>query len=306
MVQLKERRWEVMEVGEEFGPIELAVTDHMIKSFAYAVDDYDPAYLSDAAGTGRLGHPTLLCRDARDVIRTMYDIASGGGGLHAKHECKLYGCPHLGEQVVLTGRHVEKYLKRDKQYIILESEARRKDGTLLLRQRSTHLRGLKPGVARVEAAAAAPPPVPSIVGVPVVEVGVSSVTVGTQLQPIVKTMTQEQFTVFAGTDWKNIHNDLDVARSNGLPTTLASGLQTVAYISELLTRFCGDGWRSGGRMAVAFVAPAFLADTLYTSAQVKEVAAEEHATRVSLEVWCENQAGKKVTVGTASARILSR
>lgn len=304
MAELKERRWEVMEVGETFGPIEVVVTDHMIKSFAYAVDDYDPAYMVGLPGVGRIGHPPLLCRDARDVIRTAYDLASGGAGLHAKHECEFFSCPRLGQRVIITGSHIDKYVKRDKQYIILESEVRDEEGSLLLRQRSAHLRGLKPGVAKAEQAPVTVAEVPTIVGSPIVEGATREVAVGAQLKPIVKVMTQEQMTVYAGTDWKNIHTDLEVAQKAGLATTVASGLQTVAYLSELMTLFCGEGWRNGGKLAVAFVSPVFLGDTVYTSGRVKEMTQEDAGLRVSVDVWCENQAGKRVTVGTASGRIL--
>ncbi len=302
--RLKERNWDLMEVGEEFGPIEVVVTDHMIKSFAYAVDDYDPAYMVGLPGVGRIGHPTLLCRDARDVIRTAYELSSGGAGLHAKHECELFGCPRLGQKITLTGRHIDKYIKREKQYIILEAEAVDEEGKLLLRQRSTHLRGLKPGVAKTEQSSAAAVEVPTILGEPLVEVAAREVPVGAQLKPMVKVMTQEQMTVFAGTEWRNIHNDPDVARSGGLATTVASGLQTVAYLSEVMTRFLGEGWRQGGKLAVAFISPVFRDDTIYASGQVKEVLDADGVRRVVLDVWCENQAGKRVTVGSASGRIL--
>lgn len=307
MAGLKERKWELMEVGEGFGPIEMVVSDHLIKSFAYAVDDYDPACFVGLQGIGRIGHPTVLCRDARDVIRTAYDLASGGAGMHAKHECEIFDCPRLGQKVVLTGCHVDKYIKREKQYIILESEAADKNGKLLLRQRSTHLRGLKQGMAKAEASpAVVAAEVPTLTGDPLVEVASRDVPVGAQLKPIEKVMTQEQMTVFAGTEWKNIHNDLDAARQAGFSTTVASGLQTIAYISEMMTKFCGAGWRRGGKLAVAFISPVFLGDTVFASGRIKEKVVDEDGTpRVVLDVWCENQIGKRVTVGTASGRILS-
>src|SRR3546814_14975214 len=77
---LKERRWELMEVGEQFGPIFVTVNDRLVRNFAYAVDDFDLVCRSPANGEARFGPPTLLCREARDVIATAYDIASGGAG----------------------------------------------------------------------------------------------------------------------------------------------------------------------------------------------------------------------------------
>src|SRR3546814_4901292 len=52
----------------------------LVRNFAYAVDDFDLVCRSPANGEARFGPPTLLCREARDVIATAYDIASGGAG----------------------------------------------------------------------------------------------------------------------------------------------------------------------------------------------------------------------------------
>lgn len=304
MPQLKERKWDLMEVGEEFGPVEVVITDHMIKSFAYAVDDYNPAYFVGLPGVGRIGHPTLLCTETRDVIRTAYDLHSGGSGLHTKNEAELFASPRLGQRIVITGRHADKYIKREKQYVVLEAEAKDEHGSIILRHRSTHLRGLRQGVAKT----AAPAPVatgsaPTIAGSPMVEVASADTPVGAQLRPIAKYLTQEQMTVFAGTQGRNIHNDLETARAAGLATTVASGLQTMAYISEVMTHFCGRGWREGGKLAVAFISPVYLGDTVYASGQVKEKAEDPGGLRIFLEVWCENQAGTRVTVGTASGLV---
>jgi acyl dehydratase len=299
---LKERRWELMEVGEEFGPLEVEVTDHMVKSFAYAVDDYHPRYLYGRPGVPRVGQPTLLCREARDVIRTGYDIASGGAGMHTKHECEIFACPQIGQRVRVTGRHVDKFLKREKQYIVLESEVHDADGRLLLRQRSTHIRGLRAGVAKATAAASTGPVGPTLLGEGIAE-SAADLRPGVQLRPLTKLLTQEQLTVFAGTDWPNIHNDVEVARAAGLRGTVASGLQTMAYVSELMTSYCGDGWLAGGRLAVAFIAPAFVNEVVHASGQVTAVQGEDGRRLVVADVWCETGAGVRVLAGTAQGRL---
>lgn len=302
---LKERRWELMEVGEAFGPLDLLVDDAMIKAFAYAVDDLRAWNATDEEGR-RVGQPTLLCREARDVIRTAYDLASGGAGMHTKHRCVIHDCPRLGERVRITGQHVDKYLRRDRQTIVLGSEVRGEDGRLVLSQTSTHIRALKPGVAkRVEPPSAVPDTPPSPPPSPVASGRAQPLAHGQLLPPLLKQPTPEQLAVFAGLEWRNIHNDVDVARTAGLPGCIASGLQTLAYVSELLELALGDGWRRGGILDVAFTAPLLAHQPVRVFARVADEA-DPDPSRVAFDVWCDTPGGLRVLAGRASGRMAAR
>jgi acyl dehydratase len=298
MVALKERRWEVMEVGEEFGPLRVKVDERLLRDFAYAVDDFDPVFLwSDGEGR-RIGHPTLLCREARDVIATHYDIASGGAGMHAKHALEIHACPEIGETVTVTGRHAEKFLKRGKQYIVLESEVHAANGALLLRQRSTHIRALEPGVART----AGPAPAPQAPQAPIgIATGVTEIRPGVALPTLRRRFTQEMLTVFAGCGWSNIHNDPAIARKAGLRGTVASGLQSMAAVSSLIHDAFGRGWREGGRLDVAFTASCFVDETIEAGATVTDIQSEGGRRFALLDLRCDTDAGVRVLAGTARA-----
>ncbi len=291
---LKVRHWEVMEVGETFGPIEVEVTDALVKDYVYSCDDFDTAYLH---GSDRIAPPLLLCREARDVIRTGYDLASGGAGMHTKHSCQIHACAAIGERVTVTGEHVDKFVKHEKQYIVLESRVNGADGRLLLVQRSTHLRGLKPGVKKI--VAPSPMPLP-------IEGGTKpgdTVVQGAALQSLSKRLSHEQLTVFAGSDWLNIHNSREVARTAGLKGCVASGLQSLAFVSELMARYCGSGWREGGCLDVAFTAPLFADEPVHAGARVLDVVREGARKKLLTEVWCVTQTGVRVLTGRASGWI---
>src|SRR3546814_5554102 len=131
--------------------------------------------------------------------------------MHAKHECEIFGCPRIGETYRITGSHVEKYLKREKQYIVLESHVHDPAGRLLLKQRSTHIRALKPGVAK-----STPGPAADAAAVPPAEVGCAEAPAdlrpGVEMRPLTKTLNQDHPTVFAGTGWPNLHNAPEIAK----------------------------------------------------------------------------------------------
>ncbi len=68
----------------------------------------------------------------------------------------------------------------------------------------------------------------------------------------------------------------------------------------MMTQFLGGGFIEEGKMSVIFIKPVYAGDTLVLHGMVKEKNPENNATRVVVEVWCENQDGEKTMVGTAS------
>ncbi len=304
--QLKERKWEIMEVGEEFGPVKVVVDERRVKNFVYAVDDFDPAYLGGKGG--RIAPPTVLGNALLRITMTKYNWV-GSSGLHARQEYEFFNPVAVGEEVTVTGRYIDKFIRREKEYMVLEAEARDSKGKLVLRGRATDLHGLKRGTVKdapSTSAPAAPPPAeksePAPSG-PVVEKASKDVPIGAQVPPLVKTVLMEQMVVYTGTERKNIHNDPEFARNAGLPNAISQGLTSVDYISQAMGSFFGKGWQRGGKVSVAFVSPVYAGDTITVKGVVKEIAPEGKAQRITVDVWCENQSGKKVTVGTASGLV---
>jgi acyl dehydratase len=67
-----------------------------------------------------------------------------------------------------------------------------------------------------------------------------------------------------------------------------------------MTRLLGAGFVKGGTIAMTFIKPVHAGDRLTVHGVVKDKRTEDGATRVVVEVWCENQDGVKTAVGTAS------
>jgi acyl dehydratase len=101
----------------------------------------------------------------------------------------------------------------------------------------------------------------------------------------------------------SIHTDEAWAKAKGFRTTLAQGMMSTAYVSEMMTALCGAGFIKGGGMSMAFTRPVYAGDRLTVRGVVKEKTAEAGGTRVTVEVWCENQHGEKTAAGTASGLI---
>ena len=131
----------------------------------------------------------------------------------------------------------------------------------------------------------------------------SPLAVGHELLPLEKELTQRHIDAYSGVRTRSIHTDEAWARRKGFRTTLAQGMMSTAYVSEMMTRLLGAGFVRGGTMSVAFVQPVYAGDRLTVRGIVKEVRPEGAVTRVVVEVWCENQHGQKTAVGTASGVI---
>jgi len=119
---VKDPIWENFEIGEEFGPIETAISDHDLKSYAYAVDDFHSWYMQNSPFGGRVVPPALLSIALFNLFYVKYDRRLVHG-LHAREELQLFGPVLLGQQVRLSAVVADKFVKRGEQYIVVEGHA---------------------------------------------------------------------------------------------------------------------------------------------------------------------------------------
>jgi len=124
--------------------------------------------------------------------------------------------------------------------------------------------------------------------------------IGAELPPLKKTIQQRQIDCYSGVRPHSIHTDPEWARKKGFRAPLAQAMMSTAYVSQLMTLFAGEGFVKGGRMSVSFIKPVVVGDTLTVRGRVRSREADGERTRVTVEVWCENQDGVKTMVGTAS------
>jgi len=125
-------------------------------------------------------------------------------------------------------------------------------------------------------------------------------TNGQALPSLVKEISQRKIDAYSVVRPKSIHTDENWARQRGFRAPLVQAMMSTAYVSEMMTRFLGAGFVKGGAMSMAFIKPVYAGDRLTVHGVVKERRQEQGATRVVVEVWCENQHGEKTAVGTAS------
>jgi len=127
-----------------------------------------------------------------------------------------------------------------------------------------------------------------------------SIAVGHELPSLVKEMSQRRIDTYSGVRPRSIHTDEAWAKAKGFRTTLAQGMMSTAYVSEMMTKLLGAGFVEGGTMSMAFVKPVYAGDRLTVRGVVKEMRPEGAGTRVTVDVRVENQHGEPTAVGHAT------
>ena len=126
------------------------------------------------------------------------------------------------------------------------------------------------------------------------------IAVGQELPPLEKEPSQRRIDVYSGVRPRSIHTDPAWAEAKGFRTTLAQGMMSTAYASEMMTRFLGAGFLKGGTLSMTFLKPVYAGDRLTVHGRVQATHPEGAATRITVEIWVENQHNQKTAAGTAT------
>ena len=119
-------------VGEEFGTVEYVVTPEMVERFEKGVDN--PAvWLDPPSNRGARLNPTVCDRDGSRVYQTKY--VPPLGILHAKQEYEYLNPPRVGKKVRVKGKVVDRYVKKEREYTVVESVSVDEDGVEIIRGR---------------------------------------------------------------------------------------------------------------------------------------------------------------------------
>lgn len=295
---LVDLRFDTIEVGMEFGPQPITVTDSLVAEFAFTTEDYGA--LCDRSAPCP---PAVLVPDLVRLINTVFN-PSTMVGLHQREEFTLSSPTRRGEQVTFHGRCVEKYVRRGRGYYVIEADARSvEDGRTIIRHRSTEIPESAKTFADTEQPDTVKPGrrVEGYVNPDLAPVEQASADLerGTPVVPLKKCPSQAQIAVFsnAGKHWKSIHTDLESARAGGYRTTLAQGLMQSMYMSQLGARFFGDSWSTSGSVNSVYLAPVYEGDELTLHATVSDRSITDGETSIELETWVENQEGARTAAG---------
>lgn len=226
------------------------------------------------------------------TIRFLESIAPvPPGTLHAKFDMEITNALRRDREVIGYGSFSDKYERRGRRWAVFA--ARWRDGSGL-------------GVAHTKAYMVFPEKVETKDEAP--DKPREERPRKGELTPVTRTLTQEALTAYSEDSANHkrgtsIHTDPKIAKEQGFKDSVAPGMMSADYISEMMTVEFERGWLLNGKLSLAFVRPAFSGDTLTVNGAFREELDEGAFTRRVYDVWCENQDGEAVTVGTASAAV---
>jgi len=277
-------------VGRDMGGVDYQVTPELVARYIAGTAD-DHSWYTGAAPSGAEIAPALLFHS--EVYRDLsWYLPNLIGNLHAKQEWELFHPMTVGDTVRTRATVVERYRKRNRDYVVNEVVISDADGRWLQRSR-THQSFLaeesgggyvvdKERERRTDRQFATPS------------------DGGQPLAALQKTITLPMCQAFSGPH-RNYHTDREMAQAMGFPDVVVQGMMSVCFLSELMTRNFGLGWFHGGKLLVNLVNVVWPNDSLRVGGMIREEVREGSRTRLHCDVWCEKADGVKTIVGSASA-----
>jgi acyl dehydratase len=125
--------FEDLAVGEEYSD-EYVLTPDLAREYAEGIEDLNPWYLEDSPFGGLIANPILIVAQHVRLLKTKYVTA---GNVHTRHETQFLNPARVGKKIHVYGTLVDKYIKRGREYLVLECRSVDEDGIEICRDRRT-------------------------------------------------------------------------------------------------------------------------------------------------------------------------
>ena len=125
---------------------------------------------------------------------------------------------------------------------------------------------------------------------------------------VTKSITENSILGFESTgilDRENIHNNPELAAKRlGTTYTLASGRMSITFAAECMRKFFGpDVFNHTGTVNLKFLRPVKAGDTITVTGAVSGTEQTDVGTKISVDLFCDNQDGNRTAVGIGTAVI---
>ena len=277
-------------VGKDLGGQEVEISDELVENYSLGTGDRHPFYKDGPDGGAPVAPALILVNEV--YAHPGWYLSNVFGNLHAKQEWAILAPVRAGDRVRARCTVIDRYIKRDREYIVNESLVFDGEGRLSCRgltHQSFLLEDAPAGLdeERSRKTAKEKPPHPATIA-------------GEAIEPLERKITLEMSRAFSGPA-ENYHTNEELAQQLGFPKVLVQGMLSTCLVSELMTRVFGLGWYHGGRMSVNLTGIVWADDTVITRGTITGETPEGPNRRVHLTVWGEKSDGALTLVGSASA-----
>jgi 3-hydroxybutyryl-CoA dehydratase len=126
-------------------------------------------------------------------------------------------------------------------------------------------------------------------------------SIGIGLPVLKRHVTQDVIDNYAKAsgDFNPIHVDPDFAAKGPFGRTIAHGLMTLAFVSQLMNDWSGGAFDECGALDVAFVGPVFAGDTVEVSGIVESMTEVDGRPAALVKIICK-AGDRQILAGTAT------
>jgi hypothetical protein len=127
--------FEDIEVGHLLGEMEWEITDDMIDLQSRLDEDFGRLFSIPGEDGKRVAPPQITYRPPRWLFSRAYNVR----GLFVRWEMEMCGLIKSGTKIKVTGSVADKFIKKDREFVVYQAEGRNADGQLLFRTKRTHV-----------------------------------------------------------------------------------------------------------------------------------------------------------------------
>jgi hypothetical protein len=278
--------WEELKINDLYGPVELPYIE---RYFTCEMDELDPVHTMESPWGGPV-YPAMY-------MGTLLGLRMIGSRFdsHATVPARLFQKnihpARLDKKLFLSGRLVDKYIKRGLEYAAIETLMTDEDG-LNIRQTTDHfLLSLekRSDVLEVKGWTDFVP--------------IADLKSGYEIPSFTRIAYQRALDEFPFLD-DSSHKD-DYARTKGYPAALLSGYVLCGYLSKYFEDFFGPDWFFGGTIELAFIKAVHQKQPITIRASVAEKIEREEGLWLTLSFRLEQSDGTINVKGQAAGLIKS-
>lgn len=127
--------FEDIQIGQTLGEIEWQITDDLIDLQCQLDQDFDPMYFPQRDGGKRIAPPQITYRPPRWLFSRAYNVR----GLFVRWDNEMFRAIEPNTTIKITGSIVDKFVKKEREFVVYQAEGKDTEGNLIFRTKRTHV-----------------------------------------------------------------------------------------------------------------------------------------------------------------------
>lgn len=127
--------FEDIKIGQSLGEMEWRITDDLIDLQCQLDQDFDPMFFPQGDGAKRVAPPQITYRPPRWLFSRAYNVR----GLFVRWESETFRAIEPNTTITVSGSIVDKFVKKEREFVVYQAEGRDAAGNLIFRTKRTHV-----------------------------------------------------------------------------------------------------------------------------------------------------------------------